>query len=98
MERYYTQHNNHLGTAQGGAPEAPISSLFVSQAPLDCSRKSYNLTIQNLSSNFTLHATPINAQQDDGNLELLSSGARHWDRNNSGTIDAGEQCWERSCN
>jgi type IV pilus assembly protein PilE len=99
MERYYTQHNSYLGTVQGAAPGAPISSLFASQAPLDGKNKSYNLTIQSLSaSNFTLRATPLNTQQGDGYLELLSSGARHWDRNNNGTVEADERCWVGRCN
>jgi type IV pilus assembly protein PilE len=99
MERYYTQHNSYLGSAQGGAPGAPIASLFASQAPVDGNNKTYNLTIQSLSaSNFTLRATPISVQQGDGYLELLSSGARQWDRNNNGTIEAAERCWEGRCN
>lgn len=98
MERHYTQHNSYLGTVQGGAPGAPVASLFAAQAPVDGGQKSYNLTIQSLGAgSFTLRATPINAQQGNGYLELLSSGARHWDRNNSGVIDSDERCWESRC-
>ena len=99
MERYYTQHNSYLGTVQGAAPGAPLASLFASQAPVDSASKSYDLTIQSLSTrSFTLRAMPINSQQDDGYLELLSTGARQWDRNNNGSVDADEHCWEGRCN
>ncbi len=98
MERHYTLHNSYLGTAQGVVPSAPIASLFPSQAPTDGGSKSYDLTIEALSSgSFTLRATPVKAQQGDGYLELLSTGARRWDRDNSGAISAGEQCWEGTC-
>lgn len=96
MERYYTQHNSYLGTAQGTLPSAPLAPL---SAQVGNSNKYYNLTIQNLNaSSFTLRATPINNQQDDGYLELLSTGARQWDRNNNGSVDADEHCWEGRCN
>ena len=96
MERYYTQHNSYLGTAQGTLPSAPLASL---SAQVSNSNKYYNLTIQSLSaSSFTLRATPINTQQNDGYLELLSSAARQWDRNNNGSIEGDEHCWEGRCN
>ena len=98
MERHYTQHNSYLGTAQAALPSAPLATLFASQAPLDNTGKSYDLTIQSLTAgSFTLRATPINTQTGDGYLELLSTGARRWDRDNNGTIDANEQCWETKC-
>lgn len=98
MERYYTQHNTYLGTAQGDAPSAPLATFFSDQAPIDGGDKNYDLTLHALGTNsFTLRATPVGVQQGDGYLELLSTGLKQWDRNNNGVIEADERCWEGRC-
>jgi type IV pilus assembly protein PilE len=103
MERYYTENYTYTGAASGGGDTgAPPSSLFPSQAPLDGSSKFYNLTIQKATDDcdgdstaddpcFTVRATPISTtdQADDGKLELDSSGARRWDKDNDGTLEDG---------
>jgi type IV pilus assembly protein PilE len=96
MERYYTQNNSYLGAAVGGADTgAPVATLYPSQSPLDGNTKYYNLTIAAATATgFTLRATPIGAQASDGYLELLSTGARRWDRNNMSGIEAGENTWD----
>lgn len=98
MERYYTQHNTYLGTAQRNVPSPPLATLFSDQAPSDGGDKNYELTIHALSAHsFSLRATPVGVQQGDGYLELLSTGMKQWDRNNNGVIEADERCWEGRC-
>ncbi|MBA1146518.1 type IV pilin protein [Ectothiorhodospiraceae bacterium WFHF3C12] len=98
MERYYTENLSYEGAAAGGA-DTGAPDIFPTQAPLDGNRKFYDLTIQTLpsSDSYVLRATPINGQVGDGYLELTNAGARRWDRNNNGAIDAGEDCWDDSC-
>lgn len=104
MERYYSINNSYLGAgtvvSTGGdanSAGAPAASVFPSVSPATGDAY-YNLTIQPdvTSSTFTLRATPIagGAQQNDGYLELQSTGARGWDRNNDGdTADTDENHW-----
>lgn len=100
MERYFTRNNGYTGAADGGADTgAPAAAVFPSQAPLDGGTKYYNLTISAATaSSYTLRATPIGGQADDGLLELDHTGARRWDRDDDGDAsEAGEDCWEKSC-
>jgi type IV pilus assembly protein PilE len=91
MERYYSANNSYLGAAALGADTgAPAATTFSStQAPIDGTAY-YKLTIQlgATATSFTLRATPVagSTQASDGYLELLSTGARRWNKNNSGTI------------
>lgn len=93
MERHFTQNNTYLGAANGGADTgAPDATVFATQAPLDGDTKYYNLTISAATaSSYTLLATPIagGAQDGDGALRILSSGARAWD-------EAGDGSWSKS--
>lgn len=89
MERYYTENNTYIGAAAGGANTgAPAAATFgFTQAPIDGTTKYYNLTIGAATgTTYTLRATPIGAQVGDGYLELLSNGARRWDKNALGVI------------
>lgn len=101
MERHFTSNNTYLGAA--GTQAVPANSgapwIFASQAPLDGATKYYNLTIKAgaTQSSYTLVATPIGAQVGDGVMELDSTGAKRWDRDNSGGFGAGESCWKKSC-
>lgn len=101
MERYHTQNGSYLG-ADGGT--AAISNtltaptIFPTQAPLDGATKFYNLRIFNLTANsYELRAVPIagTAQADHGFIQLLSTGQRGWDRNDSDALEAGEDTWQR---
>lgn len=72
--------------------------LIFNQTPKDGSSKFYNITFPAAptSTSFTLRATPIGGQAGDGILEISSTGARSWDKNNDGdTTDAGENSWNR---
>ena len=97
MERLFTQQNTYVGAANGGAPNAPIAAVFPNQAPLNGNTPYYNLVVQaEAATTFTLRAIPINAQAGDGILDLDSTGARRWDRNNDGDfLDARETDWDR---
>lgn len=101
MERYYTRSNTYLGAA--GTQLAPANSgapwVFPTEAPLDGATKYYNLTIKAgaTQSTYTLVATPKGAQAGDGVMELDSTGAKRWDRDNSGGFGANEACWSKSC-
>ena len=104
MERYFAANNTYVGAATGGttaataAPDAPKSTVFASQSPLDQSTKLYNLTIQaETATSYTLRATPIagTAQAGDGLMEMDSAGRRGWDENDDGDIvDTGEDNWK----
>ena len=90
MERYYTETGTYTGASAG---------LYSRKAPVEGAAVYYNLTISVLNSaDYTLLATPANAQSGDGFLTLTNTGQRGWDRDNSGTVEAAtEQCWEKSC-
>ena len=102
MERYYTQNNSYIGADGGTAAisntaTSPAASVFASQAPID-GMAVYNLRIFNLTANgFELRAVPIagGPQAGDGFLQLMSTGARGWDRDNNGTIATSEQTWSK---
>ena len=102
MERFYTANTTYLGAA--GTQATPANSgapwIFAAQSPVDGANKYYNLTIKNnvTAVSYTLVATPIGAQASDGVLELDSTGARRWDRNNNGAFGADENCWSITCN
>jgi len=97
MERHYTNNSSYLGAVAGGATSGdPI--IFSIRSPISGPTIYYNLIVQaSNASSYTLRATPVNAQAGDGYLEILSTGVKQWDRNNGGTIGAGEACWSKSC-
>ncbi|GAA0850665.1 type IVa pilus pseudopilin TppA [Marinobacter szutsaonensis] len=101
MERYYTQNGSYLGAAGDGSAinstlTAPDSSVFPSEAPLDGNTKYYDLRVYDLQTNsFVLRAVPKGAQAGDGFVQLSSTGARAWDRNNAAGIETGEDTWSK---
>ncbi len=101
MERHATSNNgSYLGAGINGADSGP-PSIFSTQAPIDGTNKSCDLTIveDTISpSTYTLRATPINAlaSSGDGIIELDSTGARRWDRDGDG-LGATDNCWETTC-
>lgn len=95
MERYATVNSTYLGAAAGGA-DTGAPTVFATEAPLDGSTKYYDLTINAATATtFTLRATPKGAQAGDGYMELLSTGQRRWDTDNSGSIGASETDWSK---
>jgi len=100
MERHATENNSYLGAA--GTSGAPANTgapwIFSTEAPVDGGTKYYDLTISAATqTTYTLRATPKGPQADDGMLELDHTGAKRWDSDNSGSFEAGESCWEKSC-
>lgn len=89
MERIYTQNNTYK--PNGADPALPFT-----EAPKDGTTKYYDLGFQaNNGTSYTLRATPKNGQAADGYLELDHTGAKRWDRNNSGGTDASEASWNQ---
>jgi type IV pilus assembly protein PilE len=95
LERHFTANNTYLGAGTtGGNTGAP--TIYPTQAPLDGTTKFYNLTISAATATtYTLRATPINGQVDDGLLELDNTGARRWDADNNGSFSTSESTWNK---
>ncbi|MDX1813052.1 MAG: type IV pilin protein [Gammaproteobacteria bacterium] len=97
MERWFTENQSYLDAAgpDGARTATGVPRIYYSQTPIDGNVKFYNLTIQAATAgSYTLRATPIGGQVDDGYLELLSTGVERWDRNNDGdTNDTDEDHW-----
>ena len=92
MERFYTE-NYAYDEDRGGV----AVSLPFTESPKEGGSKYYDITLVRNPTTFTLTATPKGAQADDGILTLNQVGVRGWDSDNSGAVDAHEQCWERTC-
>lgn len=102
MERHFSSNNSYLGAAGSQAAPANTGSpwIFPSEAPIDGANKTYDLTISAATAtSYTLRATPkaTGTQATYGMLEVDSTGARRWDRDNDGAFSADESCWEKSC-
>lgn len=97
MERHYTEELTYEGAAAGGS-DTGAPAIFPTEAPIDGGTKYYDLSIISADdSSYTIQAGPKGPQSDDGTLQLDSTGARRWDRDNDGSFGSGEACWERSC-
>ena len=98
MERHFTvSGHSYRGAAgtQGSPANTGAPWIFPSEAPLDGGTKYYDLAITAATTTtYTLRATPKGPQADDGIMEFDHTGVRRWDRDNSGTFDAGESCWD----
>lgn len=91
MERHFAQNGTYLTAITGSAPQAP--DIFSTQVPMD-GTATYNLTVQAVTgSTYTLRATPVGGQVGDGYLEILSTGVRRWNENDSNL----KACWDSSC-
>ncbi|NOX76099.1 MAG: prepilin-type N-terminal cleavage/methylation domain-containing protein [Gammaproteobacteria bacterium] len=100
MERHATSNNGSYKGAGAGGGDTGAPTIFSTQAPIDGSNKSCNLTIDKATpSTYTLRATPINAlaSSGEGIIELDSTGARRWDHDGNGNFGATDNCWETTC-
>lgn len=103
MERLFTENGNYNVDVDGDGTVMrgdEADDLVFNQTPKDGSAKAYNITFPAAAditaTAFKLRATPIGGQAGDGILEISSTGARSWDKNNDGdTADAGENSWNR---
>ena len=50
MERFYTENYTYVGSTASTPPEAPISSLYASEAPLNGGTKYYDLTVESATA------------------------------------------------
>ncbi len=97
MVRFKSDNNTYVGADVSGSSKAPLTTVYPSQVPIDSSTKYYDLTIDAVAANsYTLRATPINGmtQEDDGYMEITSTGIKRWDADDDGTIGSGENTWD----
>ena len=93
LERWKTQNDTYLG-AGTTANNTGAPTIYRTQSPADGAAK-YNLTILAVTdTSYTLRATPIGSQAQDGYLELLSTGQKRWDADNSNGISGTENTWQ----
>ena len=104
MERHFTTNGTYLGAGtddndDGDATSAGAPTIFSTSSPVDGSAVYYNLTIKDdvTASAYTLLATAVGGQANNGNMELTSTGLRRWDENDDGDfLDAGENDWDKN--
>jgi len=96
MERFKTANNSYLGAGAAGA-NTGSPAIFATEAPLSGGSKFYDLTINAATATtYTLRATPKSGQIGDGYIEILSTGLKRWDADNSGSIGATENTWRKN--
>lgn len=95
MERHRTANNTYEGAAVGPLPSAPAN--YADTSPADGGAAYYGLTIEAASpTSYEIKADPINAQDGDGFLTLKNTGARGWDKDDSGVATgADENTWRK---
>jgi len=98
MERHAGINFTYAGAAVGGADAgAPAANVCSATSPSTGGDPIYNITITAADADsYTLLATPVagGLADGDGALQLDSSGARGWDRNNDGDFtDPNEDNW-----
>ncbi|MCP5178482.1 MAG: prepilin-type N-terminal cleavage/methylation domain-containing protein [Pseudomonadales bacterium] len=76
-----------VGDANAGNPAAQVCD------PRSVDAGRYTLTVAATATTFTLRATPIAQMAGDGFMTIDQAGARAWDKNNNGSIGAGEDDW-----
>jgi len=95
MERHHTANYRYHQDLAGAAVTLPNNLL---ESPKDPGSKYYDIAIQAVTaSTYTLIASPKGPQAGDGILIITHQGLKGWDRNNNGSIDAGEDCWNEKC-
>lgn len=89
MERTHTEALTYM---PGATPTAPTLPFTVSP---QSGTTYYNITLQAITgSSFTLRATPTGTQTGNGILEIDSTGAKRWDKNNDGSFSTDEKTWK----
>jgi type IV pilus assembly protein PilE len=97
MERFYTANHRYHQDLAGTAVAIPGDLV---ESPKQSSVKFYDITLPNATlsaSGYTLVATPKGGQAGNGILIITNTGARGWDNDNNGTVDADETCWNKKC-
>ncbi|MFZ6758384.1 type IV pilin protein [Undibacterium sp. Ji50W] len=89
MERTHTEAMSYM---PGATPAAPTLPFTVSP---QSGTTYYTITLQAITSkSYTLRATPTGTQASNGILEVDSTGAKRWDKNNDGSFTADESTWK----
>ena len=95
MERFNTANRRYDEDTAGAGVAIPAD---LAQSPKTGADAYYNITIQAVDqTGFTLVATPVGGQVGDGIITITNTGARGWDKNNNGAIEADENCWVKKC-
>jgi type IV pilus assembly protein PilE len=76
-----------MGNAVGGntTNATPLASFYPDEAPLAGNAKFYNLRFTYTSTAYTVFAVPKGAQAGNGNVRLLNTGSRAWDKADDGS-------------
>lgn len=77
MERNYMINGTYAGN-DADADGVPDSSFYPSEAPLDGSNKSYDLSFVFTATTFTLYAKPKAAMAGDGPFLITHTGRQGW--------------------
>jgi len=95
MERHHTANYRYHQDLAGAAVALPNNLL---ESPKDPGIKYYDMAIQTVTASaYTLVASPKGPQAGDGILMITNQGLKGWDRNNNGSIDVDEDCWNKMC-
>ena len=93
LERFYSDNNTYVGFPLGDDG----GDMFPDHLPSDVphANRTYDLAINTTATTYTITATPTADQTMDGDgfLQYTSAGAKGWDENNNGALDAGENDW-----
>ena len=101
MERHRAIRHTYEGAGAAGADDdaPPSPAVYPAQCPLE-GAPHYGLRLKAgtvAPAAYTLQAIPLptSPQAPDGLLELDHLGQRFWDQNANGTLDPGENTWNR---
>ncbi len=96
MERIYTENGCYNPDANCAGTDTTGVTMPYSKSPIDGNEAYYAIAVTALARNsFELRATPQGSEAGAGLLEITDTGERRWDRDRNGTIDAGEDNWDR---
>jgi len=95
MERHHTANYRYHQDLTGAAVTLPNNLV---ESPKDPGSKYYDIAIQTVTASaYTLVASPKGPQAGNGILIITHQGLKGWDRNNNGSIDVDENCWNETC-
>ena len=98
MERFNSINFTYEGAADSdddGIPDAadgPVATQICD--PVSVREERYAITVDAEPTTFVLRAEPEGSMDGDGFMQYDNAGPRAWDRDDSTTIDAGEDTWE----
>lgn len=95
MERFFSDNNSYAAATVGDTATSTCSDHAPTHEPH--ANRVYTVSLPSSSTTaYTIRVAPLNTgpMKSDGYLELDSTGARRWDKNNDGdTDDASETSW-----